>query len=118
MLMFCQHELRGNFNAGDPVWMRSFGSRRYIPGVVQDQQGSWMVTVNCAQRLHRRHLDQLRRRAGSLDSDLGQKSKQELFEDTGERVQDSPEETVAESATPPLLRRSTRPQKPPERYGF
>lgn len=107
------------FNAGDPVWMRSFGrSRRWIPGVVQDQQGSRMVTVDCAQGRHRRHLDQLRRRAESMDSDLDQTSKQELSEDTGERVQDSPEETVAESATPPLLRRSTRPRKPPERYGF
>ncbi|KAH6946013.1 hypothetical protein HPB50_011152 [Hyalomma asiaticum] len=73
--------------------------------------------VDCAQGRHRRHLDQLRRRAESTDSsDLNQTSKQELSEDTG--VQDSPEETMAESATPPLLRRSTRPRKPPERYGF
>ncbi|KAH6933347.1 hypothetical protein HPB50_014377 [Hyalomma asiaticum] len=107
------------FDAGDPVWMRSFQrSRRWIPGVVQDQQGSRMVTVDCAQGRHRRHLDQLRRRAASMHSDLDQTSKQESSEDTGERVQDSPEERVAESTTPPLLRRSTRPRKPAERYGF
>ncbi|KAH7961767.1 hypothetical protein HPB52_012036 [Rhipicephalus sanguineus] len=76
-----------------------------------------MVTVDCAQGQHRRHLDQLRRRAESVDSDPGQKNKQEPVEETGEKVQDSPEETAAESP-PTLVRRSTRPRKPPEHYGF
>ncbi|XP_037515829.1 uncharacterized protein K02A2.6-like [Rhipicephalus sanguineus] len=111
-------EATRKFNAGEPVWMRTFGrSRRWIPGVVHDQKGSRMVTVDCAQGQHRRHLDQLRRRAESVDSDLDQKNMQEPAEETGEKVQDSPEETAAESP-PPLVRRSTRPRKPPERYGF
>ncbi|XP_037503417.1 uncharacterized protein K02A2.6-like [Rhipicephalus sanguineus] len=106
-------EATRKFNAGEPVWERTFGrSRRWIPGVVHDQKGSRMVTVDCAQGRHRRHLDQLRRRAESVDSDLGQKNKQEPAEETGENVQDSPEETAAESP-PPLVRRSTRPRKPP-----
>uniref|UniRef100_A0A224YWT5 Uncharacterized protein n=1 Tax=Rhipicephalus zambeziensis TaxID=60191 RepID=A0A224YWT5_9ACAR len=98
--------------------MRSFErSRRWIPGVVQDQQGSRIVTVDCAQGRHRRHLDQLRHRAELMDTDSDEKSKPEPAEDTGEWMQDSPEEeTLADSEPPPLLRRSTRPRKPP--YGF
>lgn len=71
--------------------------------VVQYKQGSRIVIVHSAQGRHRRHLDQLRRRVESMDTDLDQRSKQEPAEDTRERLQDSPEETVSESARSPLL---------------
>ncbi|KAL3225553.1 hypothetical protein MRX96_025757 [Rhipicephalus microplus] len=108
------------FNAGDPVGMRSFGrSRRWILGVVPDYQGSRMVTVDSAQGQHQQHLDELIHRAELVDSDPGQKQKQEPVETTAKTVQDSPKETVTESApTPPLLQRTSRPRKQPERYSF
>lgn len=35
------------FNTNEPVWTRSFGtSRRWIPGIVHDWQGTRMVTVD------------------------------------------------------------------------
>ncbi|KAL3191197.1 hypothetical protein MRX96_018770 [Rhipicephalus microplus] len=79
-----------------------------------------MVTVDCAQELHRWHLDKLRHRAESVDSDRGRKQKQEPVEGTAKAVQESPKKTVTGSAfpTPPLLQRSSRPRKPPEHYGF
>ncbi|KAL3257970.1 hypothetical protein MRX96_016739 [Rhipicephalus microplus] len=105
------------FNAGDPVWMHSFErSRRLIPRVVQDHQGSRTVAMDCSQGRRLRHLDELRHRIESVENDSGQKQA------TAETVQDSTppppqKKTVTESApTPPLLQRSSRSRKQPEPY--
>lgn len=123
---------KNKFNVGEPVWMRGFGSgRRWIPGVVHSHQGSRMVTVDSEQGLQRRHLDQLRSRAAAHDCSSGEvtsegpeecaptspRNASTSFPSTRTSLHNSTE--AAEAAPlPQAPRKSTRPRRPPERYGF
>ncbi|XP_075556595.1 uncharacterized protein LOC142588654, partial [Dermacentor variabilis] len=100
--------------AGDPVWMRDFRTsrRRWIPGVVRDQLGSRMVTLDSGKGIQRRHLDQVRRRTVS-DSFSTQRVAVNPADSTPITSRHSPE--VAQTDSPPPLRRSTRQRRPPER---
>ncbi|XP_077531222.1 uncharacterized protein LOC144143327 [Haemaphysalis longicornis] len=126
--------IKTKFNAGDPVWMRSFGSgQRWIPGVVRSHQGSRMLTVESGQGLQRRHLDQLRSRAEEQDCRAEDVNHQEPAAEstptssqvdstsspgTTTSVQDSPEAAEAGAGHPQTLRKSTRLRRAPDRYGF
>lgn len=84
--------------------------------VAHDRQGSRMLSMDFAQGHQRQRRGQFRHRAESEDDSLGEDSQQETAESIGTMSRDSSEEGVLEMGLSPL-RRSTRPRRPPERFG-
>ncbi|KAH7961480.1 hypothetical protein HPB52_009323 [Rhipicephalus sanguineus] len=78
--------------------------KKWIPGIVRDQQGKRMVTVDTTQGTERRHFDQVRRRDVSVDeSAFGRKRKR--FADSGNSTFAALNATAPSSRSFELLRR-------------
>lgn len=107
------NEREQRWQAGQRVWTRTFQPRKkWIPGIVRDQQGKRMVTVDTTQGTERRHFDQVRRRDVSVDESCDTDTLSPRQELSGESASDS-----LTPATQPL-RRSTRQRRPPDRLNF
>ncbi|XP_049528966.1 uncharacterized protein LOC119462504 [Dermacentor silvarum] len=126
------------FPPGKRNWSRQFQrGRKWLPGTVIATEGNRMVRLDTPLGIQRRHVDQLRTRLAEATTQrenattLGRSpAGTQLAEETGEAratAHYSPatsqpaaetRQTSASEAGPMLLRRSTRPRRPPERVGF
>lgn len=94
--------------AGRTVWSRNFGvGHRWVPGVIRSSEGARMATVDTSQGEQRRHADQLRTRVpsptGQPATGLTPATRSSAVDDQGT------------TSPVPILRRSTRQRRPPER---
>ena len=49
---------------GEAVWMRNYrGTDKWIPGVVMSKSGPLSYRIRANDQIHRRHIDQLKKRA-------------------------------------------------------
>jgi transposase InsO family protein len=138
-------KLTNVYTVGDPVYAKYYGPRRdreprWVPAIVTKRLGSRSVNVKVFPRgpTWRRHVEQIRPRyASQEDSETGDEPQQEV-----QPQKPDPPETVPSTPAAPTepqkpakkcnnkekkrntgqegpegLRRSTRPRKPPQRYG-
>lgn len=102
------------FCMGDAVYARNYhGSTKWVPGVVCSVTGPLSYQVRlCDGRLWRRHIDQLRKRAGPLDP--GVSYNQGAPEDLDPAISVRPDcVPPAESDSAPIPGLSIRPATPP-----
>ena len=121
------------FAIGDHVFVRSYGVNRkvkWIPGRISSSLGTRMFTVQSADGIHRRHIDQMRRRVKTSPARI-HTPVEELRFPTYERAASPPRSPIRETpkrdytriaspprdvAASPVLRRSGRNRRPPTAY--
>lgn len=128
------------FAIRDHVFVRSYGVNRKVkwtPGRITSSLGTRMFTVQCADGIHRRHIDQMRHRVKTSPA-LVQPPVEELRFPTDVRAASPPRSPIRETPTrdgsptaagdgrivspprdvaaSPVLRRSARNRRPPTPY--
>ena len=118
------------FSNGDHVFIRNYGVHRrvkWIPGRITSSVGTRMFNVQCADGVHRRHVDQMRHRVKVLPT-YSQPPVDEFRVPVATRSAtptpgsprcETPTRDVqldAPNVASPVLRRSTRDRHPPSTY--
>ena len=115
---------------GDHVFIRNYGVNRrvkWIPGRITSSVGTRMLNVQCADGVHRRHVDQMRHRVKVLPTYSQPPVDEFRFPVATRSATPTPGSPRCETPTrdvqldapnvaSPVLRRSTRDRHPPSTY--
>ena len=112
-----------SFSVGEKVFVRDFRSPhvKWIPGTIAKVTGPVSYLIELADGLVRRHVDAVRKRTSDIvvddSSSTSDSASDFLFDFDVPSAISNPSASIDPTAAPVMPRRSTRPHRPPERYG-